>query len=179
MPEPLPDDPAALKALLQVQQAAFAAQWAAARETFAAERAAAEQAHQAQRAADQKAFNARLLELYEQIRLARQRQFGRRSEAHPGQLGLFDEAEAECAAAPEASDMVELPAPRPRQLALPRRRGKRQPLPAIHGHPVDAKRSVTDCVKVENAAILRTLDEGIALGPGWNLPVGSSSFVRA
>ncbi|MGY6217861.1 IS66 family transposase, partial [Methylolobus aquaticus] len=123
MPEPLPDDPAALKALLQVQQAAFLRQ-------LQVERAAAEQAFGAQRAADQKAFNARLLELYEQIRLARQRQFGRRSEAHPGQLGLFDEAEAECAAAPEASDMVELPAPRPRQPALPRRRGKRQPLPA-------------------------------------------------
>jgi hypothetical protein len=80
LPDPLPDDPAALKALLQVQQAAFLRQ-------LLAERAAAEQAHQAQRAADQKAFHARLLELYKQIRLARQRQFGRRSEAHPGQLG--------------------------------------------------------------------------------------------
>ena len=122
LPDPLPDDPAALKALLQVQQAAFLRQ-------LLAERAAAEQAHQAQRAADQKAFHARLLELYEQIRLARQRQFGRRSEAHPGQLGLFDEAEAECAAAPEASDTAELPAPATKPSAA-RRRGKRQPLPA-------------------------------------------------
>lgn len=122
LPDPLPDDPAVLKALLQVQQAAFLQQ-------LAAERTAAEQAYQAPRAADQKAFHARLLELYEQIRLARQRQFGRRSEAHPGQLGLFDEAEVTAAAAPETSDTVELP-PSATKPSTARRRGKRQPLPA-------------------------------------------------
>jgi transposase len=141
LPDPLPDDPAALKALLRAQQATFLQQ-------LAADRTAAEQAYQAQRAADQKAFNARLLELYEQIRLARQRQFGRRSEAHPGQLGLFDEAEAESAAAPEASDTVELSAPATRPATV-RRRGKRQPLPAelprvdvIHDVP-EAERTCT------------------------------------
>ncbi|MFO1419011.1 MAG: IS66 family transposase zinc-finger binding domain-containing protein [Methylotetracoccus sp.] len=131
LPDPLPDDPAALKALLQAQQAAFlrqlAAERAAAEQAFAAERAAAEQAYQAQRAAAEKAYHARLLELYEQIRLARQRQFGRRSEAHPDQLGVFDEAEV--TAVPAASDIVELPPPATAS-STTRRRGKRHPLPA-------------------------------------------------
>jgi transposase len=125
LPAVLPDDPEALKTLLQAQQAAFIAH-------LAAERVAAQQAFQAQREADQKAFEARLLQLYEQIRLARQRQFGRSSEAHPGQAGLFDEAEAETAASPEAADSVELPAPATRPtsaVSTTRRRGKRQPLP--------------------------------------------------
>jgi transposase len=126
LPAALPDDPVALKALLQAQQTAFLAH-------LAAEREAAQQALQIQREADRKAFEARLLQLYEQIRLARLRQFGRRSEAHPGQAGLFDEAEAETAKAPEASDTVELPSAvaRPTSSASSnRRRGKRQPLPA-------------------------------------------------
>src|SRR5690554_8155670 len=39
-------------------------------------------------------FQERVQKLYEQLRLARQRQFGRSSEAHVGQAWLFDEADA-------------------------------------------------------------------------------------
>lgn len=99
LPEQLPDDPAALKALLQAQQ---------------------------------RAFEARILELYEQLRLSRQRLFGRASESHAGQGWLFDEAEALVQSAPEASDTADLP-PAADALAGPgkkKARGKRKPLPA-------------------------------------------------
>lgn len=71
LPARLPDDPAALKALLLAQQEAFAAQ-------LAQQWAEQTQAFEAQRAAERQAFDAHLLELYEQIRLSRQRLFGRR-----------------------------------------------------------------------------------------------------
>ncbi len=62
LPEQLPDDPAALKALLLAQQQAF----------------------EAREAELQKAFEARILEIYEQLRLARRRMFGPSSESHAG-----------------------------------------------------------------------------------------------
>ncbi|MGL1835198.1 transposase domain-containing protein, partial [Rhodocyclaceae bacterium SMB388] len=99
LPEQLPDDPAALKALLQAQQ---------------------------------RAFEARILELYEQLRLSRQRLFGRASESHAGQGWLFDEAEALVQSAPEASDTADLPPAADARAGAGKKkaRGKRKPLPA-------------------------------------------------
>ncbi|MER2507384.1 MAG: hypothetical protein ABTQ27_01355, partial [Amaricoccus sp.] len=57
LPEQLPDDPAALKALLREQQHAF--------KTREAEQQAAFKAREAEL---QKAFEARILEIYEQLR---------------------------------------------------------------------------------------------------------------
>src|SRR5574338_418310 len=149
LPAVLPDDPAALKALLKAQQAAFAAelarqraeqaetlqaQRAADQRAFDAQRAEQEKAFEAQRAEQQKAFEARILELYEKIRLARQRLFGRASEAHAGQGWLFNEAEALLEAASEASEAAPLPAAAAteagKEARPPRPRGKRAPLPA-------------------------------------------------
>src|SRR5574338_668966 len=138
LPAVLPDDPAALKALLKAQQAAFAAELARQRaeqaETLQAQRAADQRAFDAQRAEQQKAFDARILELYEKIRLARQRLFGRASEAHAGQGWLFNEAEALLEAASEASEAAPLPAAAAteagKEARPPRPRGKRAPLPA-------------------------------------------------
>src|SRR5574338_319376 len=101
LPAVLPDAPAALKVLLKAQQSAFAAE-------LARQRAEQAEAFQAQRAADQRAFEARILELYEKIRLARQRLFGRASEAHAGQGWLFNAAEALLEAGPETSDTAAL-----------------------------------------------------------------------
>src|SRR5574337_1607693 len=141
LPAVLPDDPAALKALLKAQQAAFAAelsrqraeqaetlhaQRAADQRAFDAQRAEQEKAFEAQRAEQQKAFEARILELYEKIRLARQRLFGRASEAHAGQGWLLNEAEALLEAAPAASDTAALPAP----AATDAGKEARAPLPA-------------------------------------------------
>lgn len=85
----------------------------------------------------------RVQEIYEQLRLARHRQFGRSSEAHAGQGRLFDEAEALALGTTEADDIAPLAqeantgaedgnadtidAPEARK---PTRRGKREPLPA-------------------------------------------------
>jgi transposase len=124
LPEPLPDEPAVLKALLRAQQHAFAA-----REI--AHRAALE----AREAELQKAFEARILALYEHLRLARRRLFGPSSESHAGQGWLFDEAEALIESAPEASDAPRLPpAPAasgetPAATGNTPARGKRKPLP--------------------------------------------------
>ena len=159
LPEHLPDDPVVLKAWLRELQQAFeaqleaqAAQLATLVETLQREQEAALKAREAElqrefqthlqaREAEiknelQKAFNARILELYEQVRLSRRRMFGPRSEAHPGQGWLFDEAEALIEAAPEASDTAVLPpvaAPSddtPADTAKKKARGKRKPLSA-------------------------------------------------
>ena len=141
LPDPLPDDPATLKALLRAQQRAFEAQLA---EQLAAQLAAQfetlrleqEAAIKAREAALQKAFEARILEIYEQLRLARRRMFGPSSESHAGQAWLFDEAEALVESAPEAADAVSLPQPEtdpsaqaPAATAKNKARGKRKPLP--------------------------------------------------
>ncbi|MFN4261981.1 MAG: IS66 family transposase zinc-finger binding domain-containing protein, partial [Gemmataceae bacterium] len=159
LPEHLPDDPVVLKAWLRALQQAFEAQLKAQREAQAAQLATLvetlqreqeaalkareaelqrefQQHLQAREAELQKAFNARILELYEQVRLSRRRMFGPRSEAHPGQGWLFDEAEALIEAAPEASDTAVLPpasAPSDDTSADPAKkkaRGKRKPLSA-------------------------------------------------
>ena len=105
--EPLPDDPAALKAMLRSVQQAMVAQ--------------------------RLEFDRRVQEIYEQVRLARQRMFGRSSESHAGQAWLFDEAEVQALEATEADDVVTLPEPAtPTTATSPRKRarGKRKPLPA-------------------------------------------------
>lgn len=137
LPEQLPDDPAALKALLLVQQRAFeaqlAAQLSAQFETLRREQEAAIKMREAEL---QKAFEARILELYEQLRLARRRMFGPSSESHAGQAWLFDEAEALAQVAPEAGgDTAQLPPPTepsvqtPAEAGKKKVRGKRKPLP--------------------------------------------------
>ena len=153
LPSELPDDPAALKVLLQSLQAAYsaelarvvAAQFAELTKGFEAQRAA-------QMAADEKAFQDRIHELYEKIRLARLRMFGKSSESHAGQGFLFNEVEALAETSPEAAETVPLPpaadadtdnASKP---AARRARGKRRPLPAelpridvIHDVPEDKR----------------------------------------
>ena len=131
-PEQLPDDPAALKALLLAQQQAF--------EAREAERQAAFDAREAEL---QKAFEARILEIYEQLRLARRRMFGPSSESHAGQGWLFDEAEALAESAPEADGTATLPPPAtepagqtPDDTGKKKARGKRKPLPIECGHPI-------------------------------------------
>jgi len=83
-------------------------------------------------------FEARVQALYEQIRLSRQRMFGRSSEAHVGQGGLFNEAETAVdetttadETAPEAGDPVVAQAAEGKSLpqSTPKARGKRAPLP--------------------------------------------------
>lgn len=116
LPEVLPDDPQALKAMLYALQAQSQRQL---------EEAMAAQAQ---------AFERHIQQIYEQLRLARQRMFGPSSEAHAGQAGLFDEADALAVDASEADDAVTLPAAEaPSEDAAgagrKRARGKRSPLP--------------------------------------------------
>jgi transposase len=148
LPAMLPQDAAALQALLQAQQLAFAAELArrlaeqaaafeaqrlAQQQAFEVQQAAQQQAFEAEQAQQQRAFEARILELYERIRLSRQRLFGRASESHAGQGWLFNEAEALAAAAPAGADTAVLPAlpaqPSPEAGPAKKARGKRKPLP--------------------------------------------------
>ena len=129
LPEQLPDDPAALKALLREQQHAFEI-------AFKAREAEQQAAFRAREAELHKAFEARILELYEQLRLARRRMFGPSSESHAGQAWLFDEAEALAESATEAGDTATLPPPAtepsgqtPADTGKKKARGKRKPLP--------------------------------------------------
>ena len=143
LPEQLPDDPAALKALLQTQQRAFEAREVAQQEAFNAREAEQHEAFKAREAEQRKvfeireakqvtAFKARILELYVQLRLSRSRMFGRSGESHAGQGWLFDEAEALLESAPQASDTANLPpvAEAPAGTGKKKARGKRKPLPA-------------------------------------------------
>ena len=59
----------------------------------------------------QKAFEARIPEIYEQLRLARRRMCGPSSESHAGQGWLFNEAEALVESAPHSGDTATLPPP--------------------------------------------------------------------
>lgn len=137
LPEQLPDDPAALKALLLAQQQAFDAREAQQLAAFDAREAQQLAAFNAREAELHKAFEARILEIYEQLRLARRRMFGPSSESHAGQGWLFDEAEALAESAPEAGDTAtfappatELPGQTPAEANKKQARGKRKPLPA-------------------------------------------------
>ena len=155
LPAQLPDDPAALKALLFAQQRAFEAQLVAQFETLRLEQESAfsareleqrkafevreaeqKKAFEMREAELQKAFEARILEIYEQLRLARRRMFGPSSESHAGQGWLFNEAEALVESAPHSGDTATLPPPAtetsgdaPAETAKNKVRGKRKPLP--------------------------------------------------
>jgi transposase len=112
-------------------------------------------------------FEARVQALYEQIRLARQRMFGRSSEAHVGQGGLFNEAETVVddtttadEAAPEACtpDLVVALASEGKSSpqSTPKARGKRAPLPpelprieVIHDLPEAQRRCTCGAVMVQ------------------------------
>lgn len=152
LPEQLPDDPAALKALLRAQQVALRAWHDEAerqlktlaedveqRVTEQIERRVTEQLERRLTAQIeqrlQAEFEQRVQQLYEQLRLARRRMFGPSSESHAGQGWLFDEAEVQAAGSSEADERVELPAAAPATgeaagTSEKRPRGKRQPLPA-------------------------------------------------
>lgn len=160
LPGRLPENPAALKALLRAQQAALlASQEQAERQrqalTDEIERRLTAQIEQRitaqieqritteveQRVTAQIAqrlqaeFEQRIQRLYEQLRLSRRRLFGPSSESHAGQGWLFDEAEVEAAGASDADERVELPAAAPstpNAEGSPAKppRGKRKPLPA-------------------------------------------------
>jgi len=98
--------------------------------------------HQIEMREAQEAFHQHLQAVYEDIRLSRQRLFGRSSESHPGQLALqFDEAEAVAQGSTEADDQGEIAAEEQassesdaeasavsRKVVRPR--GKRSPIPA-------------------------------------------------
>ncbi|NBS17894.1 MAG: IS66 family transposase [Gammaproteobacteria bacterium] len=84
------------------------------------------------------AYQEHIQSIYEQIRLSRQRLFGRSSEAHPGQLSLqFDEVEQTAEGSTDEHDQalmsaVDAQAPEGTQKAgrsAPRARGKRSPIP--------------------------------------------------
>ena len=153
LPSELPDDPATLKGLLQALHATFSAELAREVAAQLAEQAKGFEAQRAaERAADEKAFQARIHELYEKIRLARLRMFGKSSESHVGQGFLFNEVEVLAEASSEAAETVPLPpaadadtdnASKP---AARHARGKRRPLPAelpridvIHDVPEDKR----------------------------------------
>jgi len=78
----------------------------------------------------------KIQEIFEQLRLARQRQFGRSSEAQAAQGRLFDEADALALGTTEDDEIAPIPAEPVRTKATPARaaskpgRGKRAPLPA-------------------------------------------------
>lgn len=130
---PLPDDPAALKALLGAQHAAMRAWHAQAEDQFQAQADEIERRVTAQvEQRLQAAYEQRVQQLYEQLRLARRRLFGPSSESHAGQGWLFDEAEAQAVESGEAEARVDFPVSplAADTAAAPRRRGKRQPLPA-------------------------------------------------
>ncbi|MDP3843275.1 MAG: IS66 family transposase [Oxalobacteraceae bacterium] len=126
LPAILPDDIAALKALLHAQQAAVKA-------TVAAAVDAAVDATTIQIRREAQETIARMIE---QMVLARHRQFGSSSEQLPGQTRLFDEAEVLAQATVEAQDIAPVPPAivpadqgNDKQAKKPAR-GKRSPLPA-------------------------------------------------
>lgn len=104
LPEPLPSDADALKALLIAQRRAMAEIQRTAREHLAS--------------------------LYEQIALMRRRQFGPSSEAMPQQSRLFDEAEALAVELPDEGDDDEASDTPQDKIPNKRARGKRAPLPS-------------------------------------------------
>jgi transposase len=141
LPAILPDDIAALKALLHAQQTAHEI-------TMNAAIAAAVEAAGSAIKREAQDYVQRMIE---QLVLARHRLFGVSSEQHVGQARLFDEAEALAQATTEAMDI----APIPPEIASsdsndksPKRpaRGKRSPLPAdltrldvVHEVPEDER----------------------------------------
>ena len=121
LPTILPDDIAALKALLQAQQVAHELTMNSA---IAAANAIKREAQD---------YVQRMLE---QLVLARHRLFGASSEQHSGQSRLFDEAEVLAQATTEAQDIAPIPAQTPAsedgndKSKMKPARGKRSPLPA-------------------------------------------------
>ncbi|MBX3670302.1 MAG: IS66 family transposase [Rhodocyclaceae bacterium] len=94
-----------------------------------------EQAHKQALAEQTAAFHQRILEMFEEIRLARRRMFGPSSEVLSAQGRLFDEVEVESADSTAADDVAVLPPPVQGNPATssgkaPVRRGKRAALPA-------------------------------------------------
>lgn len=101
----------------------------------------AHQSHQQSMREAHEAYQQHIQSLFEHIRLARQRLFGRSSEAHAGQQRLqFDEAEQTAHDSTAAEDQSLIPAtdvpgsvvdatPQNSERSVPRKRGKRTPIP--------------------------------------------------
>ena len=136
-PADLPDSVEGLRALVLQQQAEFAEQIQQLEDKIAGQAQQAEQQEQTL-----SAYNEEIRQLHEYIRLLKSHHFGPKSERTvPGQMGLFNEAEALCEAA-ETTDgpPVEVPA------HTRRPRGGRRPLPGylpreeiLHDLPEDQK----------------------------------------
>lgn len=130
---------AGVEGLLAAQQVQFEMRMTSQRALFEA-RLANQHAELEQRL--QAEFEARVHALYEQIRLARARMFGRSSEFHAGQGWLFNEAEVESAGTEGLADIADQPfvtegnpPAHGMQTAsakpdAEKARGKRRPLPA-------------------------------------------------
>ena len=142
LPAILPDDIAALKALLRTQQTSHA---------HAVKEAVAIAVEVALAAAKLEA-QATIQRMIEQLVLARHRQFGVSSEQLSGQARLFDEAEVLAQASTEVSDTASIPsetAPADQGSDLSAKkpgRGKRGPLPdelqrvdVLHDVPADQR----------------------------------------
>jgi transposase len=148
LPDELPSDPIALKALMREQQAALAAIRAEAQQQLAEIQSEAQQ-HLAEAHGELAEAQRRINYLFEQFVLARRRMFGASSEQSPDQVLLFNEAEV-LAAMPtadedddtDASDDASAGGTPPKAKA----RGKRAPLPAelpridvVHELPEDQR----------------------------------------
>ncbi len=139
LPEQLPDQIAPLKQLLIAQQESYLQSVRQLLQTQSEmlERTLKETTEEVTKQITEKVtkevslrYEQRILDLFEQVRLARQRLYGKSSEVHAGQgvLPLFNEAETLVieAEAPE-QDLAVLPAPSQKP-ASTKARGKRKPL---------------------------------------------------
>ena len=158
LPDELPSDPVALKALMREQQAALASIRLQAQRHLAETRSHLAEAHSelagargdlAETQSDLAKAQGRIRYLYEQFILARRRMFGASSEQSPHQARLFDEAEV-LAAMPVADEDADTEASEdaadPGRSAKSKARGKRAPLPAelpridiVHELPEDQR----------------------------------------
>lgn len=146
LPDELPSDPVALKALMREQQAALASIRSAAQRHLADAQGSLTEVHGelAEVHGELAQAQHRINYLLEQFVLGRHRMFGASSEQSPDQVRLFDEAEV-LAALPatdedEAADASDDKAPQTKA------RGKRAPLPAelpridiVHDLPEDQR----------------------------------------
>ena len=155
LPAVLPDDTKSLKSLIYNMHAAvhtLHAELQAQRVAHATAVDTIQAAHATTVATIKREAQEQVLRLIEQITLARQRQFGTRSEQLSAQGRLFDEAEALAQSSTEAQDIAPVPpATAPvGQVTAPTStkpaRGKRDPLPmdlprvdVIHDVPADAR----------------------------------------
>jgi transposase len=151
LPDNLPDDVSALKALLYAQQAAhdiaiLTAVKSAEATMASAIEAAVDAAVEAAVSTVKREAQEHLHRMIEQLVLARHRQFGSSSEQSSTQTRLFDEAETLAQSSTDAQDLAPIPASAATAPADKKPRGKRAPLPAelerieiVHDVPEDER----------------------------------------